>query len=243
MLRPKFHFIDRTLFFPEKGILVVGDLHLGYDYMLRQSGVLIPERQIKETIEDLETVFAKIESSGFRVRKMIFLGDIKHSFSYEFQEKSEFYNILEFLERKLPRQKIIFIRGNHDTIDYTFGDMKDYYVEDNVAFIHGHKTFPEIFDKKIRTIVTGHLHPSVTLAETPGVKKEEYKCFLRGSYKRKTFFVVPSFLSITPGSAVNIYSDYDADFSIIPSRALRQFEVYVVGANSVYDFGKVKDLS
>ena len=53
----EYEFISKTLFFPEKGILVIGDLHIGYEAMLRQSGILIPERQIKDLITDLKKIF------------------------------------------------------------------------------------------------------------------------------------------------------------------------------------------
>jgi len=59
-----YEFIDRTLFFPKKGILVIGDLHIGYEAMLRQSGVLIPERQIKDIIKDLKNIFKEIKNRG-----------------------------------------------------------------------------------------------------------------------------------------------------------------------------------
>jgi len=92
----KYQFINETLFFPEKGILVIGDLHIGYDVMLRQSGVLIPERQIEETMERLEKIFEKIKSQNQRIRKIIFLGDIKHSFGFEFDERKDFDQIIDF---------------------------------------------------------------------------------------------------------------------------------------------------
>ena len=62
MKEQKYEFIDKSLFFPKQGILVIGDLHLGYDFMLQQSGVLIPERQVEEVIEELKKIFKTIES-------------------------------------------------------------------------------------------------------------------------------------------------------------------------------------
>ncbi len=239
-----FQFIDKTAFFPEKGILVIGDLHIGYDYSLIQSGILIPERQVKEIIGDLKVTFSKIKKKGYDLKKIVFLGDIKHSFSYEPKERNEFHEVLEFLRGVLPEENIILIKGNHDTIDYTFeGLMKEYYLEGDMAFLHGNKSFPEIFDKKIKIIVMGHLHPSIILEEKPGVKKEDFKCFLQGRYKKKTFLVVPSFLNIIEGSNVNEYASRENnDFSIVPKKALLNFNAHVIGKEDVYDFGKVRDL-
>ena len=41
----KYEFISKAVFLPEKEILVIGDLHLGFENMLKKSGILIPETQ------------------------------------------------------------------------------------------------------------------------------------------------------------------------------------------------------
>lgn len=239
----KYEFIDKSLFFPEQGILVIGDLHIGYDYMIKQSGVLIPERQVKDIISDLKEIFDRIKKVGGKVNKIVFLGDIKHAFSYEAEEKYDFFEVMESLEQEIPEKNIIFIKGNHDTMDFTYGNMKDYYIESGIAFLHGHKAFPEIFDKKVQIIVSGHLHPSVTLVEKPGVKKESYKCFLEGSYKGKALIVVPSFVDYYEGTPVNDYKEeYLESFFIVPKKDMLKFKIHVIGKDKVYDFGRIGDL-
>ena len=242
-MKNKYEFIDKTLFFPEQGILVVGDLHIGYDYMIRQSGVLIPDRQVKDIIENLGEIFNIIKEKGNEIKKIVFLGDIKHAFSYEAEEKYDFLEVMEFVELELPKAEIVLIKGNHDTIDFTYGGMVDYHIQDGIAFLHGHESFPEIFDKKIEIIVSGHLHPSITLEEKPGVKKENYKCFLEGSYKGKTLIVIPSFVDYYEGTPVNDYKeDYLESFFIVPRKDILKFKIHVIGKDKIYDFGKVGDL-
>ena len=241
----KYEFIDKSLFFPEQGILAIGDLHIGYDYMIRQSGVLIPERQVKDIISDLKEIFRRIKTSNQKnkINKMVFLGDIKHSFYYEAEEKYEFLEVMKFLKQEIDEKNIIFIKGNHDTMDFTYGKMVNYYIDGNIAFVHGHKSFPEVFDKKIKIIVSGHLHPSIVLAEKPGVKKESYKCFLEGNYKGKIFIVMPSFVDFYEGTPINHYSeDFIESFSIIPKKNILKFKIHVIGEKDVYDFGRVGDL-
>lgn len=239
-----YKFISKSLFFPEKGILVIGDLHLGYDYMIQQSGVLIPERQVEEIIQELKDIFQRINQSGRKIKKIIFLGDIKHSFSYEWKEKNFFNKVIEFLEKDFDKKDIILIKGNHDTIDYSFGRMKEYYINEDVAFLHGDKSFLPILDKKIRTLVLGHIHPSVIISEKKGVKKEKYKCFLVGNSKGKNVIILPSFLATIEGGIINNYDEeYEDYFSIIPKKDLMKFEIHIVGEDKIYDFGKIKDLS
>jgi hypothetical protein len=235
-------FFNKTLFFPEKGILAIGDLHLGFEYQLQQSGVLIPEQQVKEIVEELKAIFHKIKSKKFSIKKIVFIGDIKHSFSYEWKEKNFFKEIINFLKNYVEDKDIILIKGNHDTIDYSFSDkLQDYYIEDKIAFTHGHTLFKEVFSEKIETIVMGHLHPSVILSDSQDIKREKYKCFLIGKFKEKNIIILPSFLATIEGTTINsVDYEYEDSFSIIPKKNLMNFETYIVGEKEVYNFGKIK---
>lgn len=239
----KYKLINKTLFFPEKGILVIGDLHLGYEYMLQKSGLEIPESQTEELIDEIKKILKDIKSKDFKIKKIIFLGDIKHSFGFEWKEKNFFKETIEFLKTHVKEKNIIFIKGNHDTIDFSYGKMKPYHIEENVIFIHGDKELKKLSDKKIKTIVMAHIHPSIVLEDKKTIKKEIYKCFLIGKHKQKQIIILPSFLSLVEGKPVNNYEDdYENYFSIIPKRALINFNVYVVGEKEIYEFGKIKDL-
>ena len=167
-----------------------------------------------------------------------------HSFSYKWKEKNYFKQIFDFLRTKFKDEDIILIKGNHDTIDYSFADkLKDYHLEGNIAFLHGHKSFPEVFEEEIKLLVLGHIHPSVIISDKPGIKKEKYKCFLIGQFKNKETIVMPSFLATVEGAPVNEYADaYEDYFSIIPKKSLMNFKVHIVGEDNVYEFGKVKEL-
>ena len=121
--------------------------------------------------------------------------------------------------------------------------MNNYYFNEGIMFLHGHVTFPQIFEQKVKAIVMGHLHPSVMLRDKQNIKREKYKCFLVGKFKRKKVFILPSFLGITEGSAVNEERYEGEDFSIIPSKAISKFKVYVVGENNkIFEFGEVRKL-
>ena len=80
-------FIGKSIFFPETGILAIGDLHVGYEHALIESGILIPEQQVKDIIEDLRKIIEEIKIKRFVLKKIVFLGDIKHYFNYEWKEK------------------------------------------------------------------------------------------------------------------------------------------------------------
>jgi len=46
----KFKLINKALYLPEKEILVIGDLHLGYEEMLRDLGLSLNESKIYEAL-------------------------------------------------------------------------------------------------------------------------------------------------------------------------------------------------
>jgi putative SbcD/Mre11-related phosphoesterase len=242
--KDEFEFFDKALFFPKQGILAIGDLHIGYDRMLEELGMYIPQSLAKETISNLKKIFREIKSNGEKIKKIVFLGDIKHAFYFEKKEKDDFLEVYNFLKKKFKDEDIILIKGNHDTIDYLDGKIKPFHIEKEIAFLHGHKNFEEIFSDKVKFVVLGHLHPSVILREKRGIKSEEYKCFLVGNYKSKTFIILPSFLEVFEGTPINEYKyNYDENFSIIPTSKILNFYVYVIGEDKTYFFGKVKDLT
>ena len=241
-MKHEYEFIGKTLFFPEKGILVIGDLHIGYEHALMESGILLPEQQVQEAIVDMEAVFEKVKKQRQKIKKVVFLGDIKHFFSYEWKEKSNFVKVMYFLKTHVDAKNIVIIKGNHDTMNLGF-DFQDYHIDSGIAFLHGHEVFPEVLGKEVRTVVSGHLHPSVILSENPGVKSESYKCFLTGHSQGKEFIVVPSFSEFYEGTPVNNYrEEFVESFSIIPRKDILKFKIHIVGEDVVYDFGTVKDL-
>mgnify|MGYP001606462156 FL=1 len=123
-------------------ILVIGDVHIGYDEQYDGISVL-PGMQLKEILEKLNGIFNYLENEKIKIDKIVLLGDVKHDFGkitdIEWRETLEFFN---FLKKKLEgsdkinnktlkygadkigsginknnfENKIIVVRGNHDNI-------------------------------------------------------------------------------------------------------------------------------
>ncbi len=237
----KYEFIGKCLFFPQKGILVIGDLHLGYEYMLRETGSLIPATQFKQTKDDLSNIFELIRKKGYKVKKVIFLGDIKHFFGYNKGEKNLFVELNALIGKYVSEKNIIALKGNHEKIaEIADKKLVNYYIEEDTAFIHGDIEIKEAFDKKIKYIVMGHLHPAIMLRDSQNIKAEKYKCFLIGKYKTKEVIILPSFLPLVEGTSLNEHlSD---NHCIIPGKNLKNFYVHIIGNNKMYKFGSLKKL-
>ncbi len=232
---PNIKIIGLTLFLEKQKILVIADSHIGYEESLNKQGVLIPRLQFKEIMKHLEPVFKQVKPE-----LIVMLGDIKHEFgTISRQEWRDTLNLLDFLMSKA--NKIILIKGNHDTILGPLADKKglavrDSFLADDVLFVHGHKLMDEKSEpfKKAKTIIIGHEHPAISLRDGPRVEK--YKCFLLGKYKKKNLIVMPSFNFVTEGTDVmqeKLLSPFISSIS--------DFEAFVVG-DKTYKFGKIGKL-
>ena len=226
--------------------------------MLR-SGITAPEIQVKDILGDLEKVINKIRLSGHKLKKVVFLGDLKHYFTYEKSEKFNFNKILDFLKNYVKEENIVLIKGNHDKFDFVGKKMRNYYFNGGIMFLHGHMNFPQIFEPRVKMIVMGHLHPAIILSDKQNIKREKYRCFLIGKYKGKEVIVVPSFPDLVRGLALNHPSykianvfrkaksisnkSISRDFSIVPFQFLGNFKVHMIGDNGeIFEFGKLKDV-
>ena len=71
----RFEAIDRCLYWKEKETLIVGDLHLGYEENLNESGISIPKSQLEETINIFKRIFLEIKKNGWKIKEIILLGN------------------------------------------------------------------------------------------------------------------------------------------------------------------------
>ena len=230
--------INKTIFFPDQGILAIGDLHIGYEAMLKSQGVMLPFNQLDNTKQEIDQVIQEIKRRNLNLKKIILMGDLKHAFNFNKSEKFEIRNFLKFLEQYVQKENIILLKGNHEKFELDNREHKDFHIEKEIIFTHGDKFYPEILDKKIGTVVIAHLHPAVTLKEGP--KREKYKCYLIGKWKNKRLIILPSFIPLIAGTEIS--SNQKKDFSIISEKEMQKLKAYIIGNNKILGFGKLEDL-
>jgi len=233
-LLPGIYALGKALWLKTLSMVVIADLHIGYEEALNKEGFLMPRQQFRQTTEELEKLF-KITG---KVNSVIVLGDLKHEFGeISKQEWFETFAVLDLLAKN--SKEIILIKGNHDTILEPIAkrknlEIKEIYFANNIVFWHGHKFHVELV--KARTIIAGHMHPAISLYD--GVKSELYKCFLLGKWKGKNLVIMPSFLPIVEGMDVLRSKELwlDLNFNI------NSFNAYVI-ADRIYDFGKLREIA
>jgi hypothetical protein len=187
-------------------LIVIADLHLGYESVATEEGMFIPKIQYKKIIADIDQICSKR-----KVKRILINGDVKHEFSetsyHEYKEVKSFFDFM--IDRF---KEIIVVKGNHDTFITRITrrydtEVYDTYNEKSFCFVHGHKDM-NIGKVKEKYIILGHEHPSLGLYSDMGVK-EKVKCFLFGEIGDKCILVLPAFSYFAQGSDINLIEKKD----------------------------------
>lgn len=178
--------------------LIIADLHIGIEHVLRNAGFNIPS-QSKKMMGKIIMLCRKQN-----IDRVVIVGDIKHSIpnvSYQ-----EFDEIPGFFEEILKFCSIDVVPGNHDggikkllPEDVKIHSPKGFIVN-NIGFFHGH-TWPDENIMKYEYVVMGHNHPVIVFKDKLGYRVSK-TCWLRGKmlknrdrYKKSNpvIIIMPSF--------------------------------------------------
>ena len=231
------HAVDLALLIDDA--LIISDVHIGFEEALNKQGVLVPGDHFPQLIKRMEGIFSQLKNK--KLKHIIINGDLKHEFGrISEQEWRHTLRFLDFLGKHC--EKVILVKGNHDTILGPIAEKRNLEVHDfvqlrsgEVLICHGDKLPKENALKKAKLIIIGHEHPSVALRQGPRVEK--YKCFFVGSYKKKKLIVLPSLNLLTEGSALM----HDDVLSPFLKQKLDDFDVFIV-EDKVYAFGKMSKI-
>ena len=234
-LNSEIQLIDLALFFPKKKILIISDLHLGYEEALNRKGVLIPRFQFKDTITRLKPI---LETT--KPETVIINGDLKHEFGLIMdQEWRDILQLIDLIDQYA--KKIVLIKGNHDVKLGPIArkrsiELVPRYEFDGYLVMHGDKIPDDLKQLNVHTLIIGNEHPAISIGDT--IRRETYKCFLIGMFrswlKKLNLIVLPSFNQVTIGTDVSkekLLSPFLKD-------NVKKCEVIVVD-KELYPFGKV----
>jgi uncharacterized protein len=175
---------ERCIFWEEKKILIVSDLHLGKTGHFRKSGIAIPQAIFKE---DMQRLVTQIQS--FKPQLLIIIGDMFHS---EDNKEHDFFLKWRQDFASLP---VHLVKGNHDILKedwYALAGITIHSCElliDNFVFVHD---IVDCIVPKHNYIFSGHIHPSITISGL-GKQSLRFPCFYFG----KQYAVLPAFSKFT----------------------------------------------
>lgn len=151
--------------------LAVGDLHIGAERRLLNSGV-----KLYGATERMAASLKRIAES-FRVKRIAILGDIKDSLFYP--DVWERNSILRFFNA-LDGYDITLIRGNHDAHLENMGfELEDESLLKEFALLHGNRwPSPNAMQKSY--IVTAHNHAAVSFTDSNGAIYREKAWMISG---------------------------------------------------------------
>ena len=149
-------------------VLVVADLHLGWEVALAEKGVHVPSQMPKILNQMLQLI------DLCKPTRLIFLGDVKHTIAkVEMEEWRDIPDFFEALGKETSNIQVV--PGNHD------GNLEPLLPETvrilpstgvalgNVGLFHGHAwPAPEFLG--CRSLITGHVHPMVVFRDPMGFR-------------------------------------------------------------------------
>ncbi|MEQ9466334.1 MAG: ligase-associated DNA damage response endonuclease PdeM [Ekhidna sp.] len=138
---------ERAVYWSDKNLLILSDLHLGKAGHFRKHGVPISRNIHLTDLQILESLIQR-----FKPHKVILLGDLFHSF-----ENNEWQDFLRFME-VYDFVKFTLVEGNHDIISEYPKELK-VVIQLNIPPF----SFTHIKEDSGYYNLSGHIHPGVQM--------------------------------------------------------------------------------
>ncbi len=150
-------------------VLVIADLHLGWEVTLARQGIHVPS-QVPRLMEKLRKI---IEDT--RPQQLVLLGDVKHAVAKV--ELEEWKYVPEFFEGLVEIiQNVVVVPGNHDgNLEPLTPPVVKIHrspgiaLWDTVGLFHGH-AWPSPSLLGCKYLIMGHLHPVVVFRDPLGFR-------------------------------------------------------------------------
>lgn len=222
---------DFCVHYPTRELIVLSDLHLGYEASLADDGITVPRSQKEKILDRLSSTVER-----YSPKTVLINGDLKHEFGKNRrQEFREVYEVIDFIRESAD---LLVVRGNHDNFLKTITNHagvpfyeKEFEVDD-ITFTHGHKNI----DRRQFTVI-GHEHPSVNIRDEMG-GTIKIPCFM--CYREEKVLVLPAFSPLAIGrdilKAKEPFSESIKDLDIL------DFNIYGITDEGLMDLRTLADI-
>ena len=207
----------------EKRILLVADLHLGFEHELQAAGINVPP-QSEKIFQRLAEIIDHEKPEAIYV-----LGDLKHQVLRI--SPVEWEDVPLFLREASQRVKEIhLVHGNHDGgIEHMLSrsvfthSSKGVVIEGNgrFALVHGH-AWPSINALAADTIIMGHIHPVVEFETKLGFTVRR-RIWLKQKCNRKALARAMTKSEKSRAKALAITDEKGAEITLIVMPAFNDF--------------------
>ena len=185
---------ERAMYWPERKLLFIADIHFGKAAAYRALGQPVPAGTTLKNLQRLDTLLYKYPTTA-----IVFLGDFLHAPE---SHAPTTIGVIHEWRKARPETACILIRGNHDK---RAGDpptklqievVNEPFILGPFAFQHSPLTLENYH------VVAGHCHPSFRL-QGKGHQKITLACF----HNMAGLTVLPSFGAFTGGHPIEVLSD------------------------------------
>jgi putative SbcD/Mre11-related phosphoesterase len=213
-------------------VLVVADLHLGYEASLESQGFSVPRIQTRKLEKYVRGV---VEAT--RPRRIVVAGDLKHNFSKNLTQ--EWNDVTRFVRLLADMAPLEVVKGNHDNYlasilaELDVPLRNELFVGD-VRIVHGHsgKLTKEM-------TIMGHIHPAIRIRDDVGASVKD-QCFLYEKARR--VLVLPALSLLAYGTDVVGQHSSDRMSPVLSDIGLSEFVPVVFSGNRALSFPTVGEM-
>jgi len=212
-------------------VMVIADLHIGYEAVLENEGIHMPRMQTAAIRDALIELVDRYEPDRIAV-----LGDFKHEFSRNLSQEWE--DVRYLLSMMTEWAEVTLIRGNHDNYLANICSRMDIPLLDStilngITLVHGHQSCDS------RPLLMAHEHPSIRLFDAVGAFIR-LPCFL---YDRgRKIVVMPAFSPLAMGTDLTMAGPDDFLSPLLKGERTDSLEVYACSDIGLLDMGTLSGL-
>jgi len=195
---------EKAIYWAERELLLIADLHLGKAAHFRKAGIAIPTQVEDDNLERLSSLILNKSCS-----KVILLGDLFHS------QKNKAWDSFRALFKQLSEVQFTLIMGNHDILSIEDYNMKNFEIVPSGLVMEPFYLTHEPQEHQYLYNICGHIHPGIKL-RGKGLQSLRLPCF---SFAEKQA-IMPAFGGFTGLYCIEPKAS-DAVFAIAEGEVVR----------------------
>ncbi len=222
---------DYCVWYEKENVVLLSDLHLGYESVLREDGISLPTFQKENILNRLANIKNRYDPDSF-----IVLGDFKHDFGKA--DSQVFNELLDVIDYLMEDSSLVMIKGNHDNFLENYTNLKgvplneEMMVLEDLTLTHGHRNV-----SGEGLLIMGHEHPAIEIKDEVG-STLKYSCFLH--HPEHKILVLPAIDPLSEGrDVIASKSFFSKNLDHLNSD---DFHVYAISEYGLLDFHQIKDL-